>query len=121
MAFDVQLPHVGESVTEAVIGKWLKSPGDVIEKYDPLVEVITDKVVMDVPSPTTGILTKILASEGETVLMGAVIAEMELMESGADSEVSDTHTPAGSRIGTLVEGANVGPTGGEFLDTSLMT
>ena len=119
MAFEVQLPHVGESVTEAVIGKWLKSPGDVIEKYDPLVEVITDKVVMDVPSPTTGILTKILASEGETVLMGAVIAEMELMESGPDSEVSDTHTPTGSRIGTLVEGANVGPTGGEFLDTSL--
>ena len=45
MAFEVQLPHVGESVTEAVIGKWLKSAGDVIEKYDPLVEVITDKVV----------------------------------------------------------------------------
>ena len=119
MAFEVQLPHVGESVTEAVIGKWLKSPGDVIEKYDPLVEVITDKVVMDVPSPITGTLIEILASEGETVLMGAVIAEMEPHESGVDSEVSDMHTPAENRIGTLVEGANVGPTGGEFLDTSL--
>ena len=119
MAFEVQLPHVGESVTEAVIGKWLKSPGDVIEKYDPLVEVITDKVVMDVPSPITGTLIEILASEGETVLMGAVIAEMEPQENEVNSEISDMHTPAESRIGTLVEGANVGPTGGEFLDTSL--
>lgn len=119
MAFEVQLPHVGESVTEAVIGKWLKSPGDVIEKYDPLVEVITDKVVMDVPSPITGTLIEILASEGETVLMGAVIAEMEPQENEVNSEISDMHTPADSRIGTLVEGANVGPTGGEFLDTSL--
>ena len=119
MAFEVQLPHVGESVTEAVIGKWLKSPGDVIEKYDPLVEVITDKVVMDVPSPITGTLIEILASEGETVLMGAVIAQMEPQESGVVSEVSDMHTPAENRIGSLVEGANVGPTGGEFLDTSL--
>ena len=119
MAFEVQLPHVGESVTEAVIGKWLKSPGDVIEKYDPLVEVITDKVVMDVPSPITGTLVEILASEGETVLMGAVIAEMEPQENEVNSEISDMHTPAESRIGTLVEGANVGPTGGEFLDTSL--
>ncbi|SVD83053.1 uncharacterized protein METZ01_LOCUS435907, partial [marine metagenome] len=51
MAFEIELPHVGESVTEAVIGKWLKQPGDKVEKYDPLVEVITDKVNMDVPSP----------------------------------------------------------------------
>jgi 2-oxoisovalerate dehydrogenase E2 component (dihydrolipoyl transacylase) len=128
MTFNIELPHVGESVTEAVIGKWLKAPGDTIEKYDPLVEVITDKVNMDVPSPATGTLKKIIAEEGETVLMGAVIAEMET-ESGEDSE-SSTGATAGevveqaastsaSRIGTLVQGANVGPTGGEFLDTSL--
>ena len=119
MAFEVQLPHVGESVTEAVIGKWLKSPGDVVEKYDPLVEVTTDKVMMDVPSPITGVLTKILASEGETVSMGAVIGEMEPQESGVASEDSDMRIASDNRIGTLVEGANVGPTGGEFLDTSL--
>jgi 2-oxoisovalerate dehydrogenase E2 component (dihydrolipoyl transacylase) len=74
---------------------------------------------MDVPSPITGTLIEILASEGETVLMGAVIAEMEPKENEVNSEISDMHTPADSRIGTLVEGANVGPTGGEFLDTSL--
>jgi len=77
VVFNVELPHVGESVTEAVIGKWLKAPGDQIEKYDPLVEVITDKVNMDVPSPASGTITKIIAQEGETVLMGAVIAEMK--------------------------------------------
>jgi 2-oxoisovalerate dehydrogenase E2 component (dihydrolipoyl transacylase) len=128
MAFNIELPHVGESVTEAVIGKWLKSPGDQIEKYDPLVEVVTDKVNMDVPSPASGTLTKIIATEGETVAMGAVIAEMET----ADGEVADTSdypaaieprqtlkSPLESRIGTLVQGANVGPTGGEFVDTSL--
>ena len=128
MAFKVELPHVGESVTEAVIGKWLISPGDQIEKYDPLVEVITDKVNMDVPSPATGVLTKILAEEGETVLMGAVIAEMDIGEE--ESPATSTESPAveavssspsASRIGTLVQGANVGPTGGEFVDTSLST
>jgi len=127
MAFNIELPHVGESVTEAVIGKWLKSPGDQVEKYDPLVEVITDKVNMDVPSPESGILTKIFAVEGETVLMGAVIAEMDTGKVEADSSSNQTapaaqlsaETPPPNRIGTLVQGANVGPTGGEFTDTSL--
>ena len=124
MAFNIVLPHVGESVTEAVIGKWLKAPGDAIEKYDPLVEVITDKVAMDVPSPATGILIKILAEEGETVLMGAVIAEMDTDEEIVPAYASvraATNSPSTSRIGTMVQGANVGPTGGEFLDTSLST
>jgi 2-oxoisovalerate dehydrogenase E2 component (dihydrolipoyl transacylase) len=124
MAFNIELPHVGESVTEAVIGKWLKTPGDTIEKYDPLVEVITDKVAMDVPSPVTGTLTKILAEEGETVLMGAVIAEMDTAEEIVAAPViapTTANSLPASRIGTLVQGANVGPTGGAFLDTSLST
>ena len=124
MAFNIELPHVGESVTEAVIGKWLKTPGDTIEKYDPLVEVITDKVAMDIPSPATGTLTKIFAEEGETVLMGAVIAEMDSAEEIVAAPVIAPDTassPPANRIGTLVQGANVGPTGGAFLDTSLST
>ena len=128
MAYQVELPHVGESVTEAVIGKWLISPGDRIEKYDPLVEVITDKVNMDVPAPATGVLTKILAEEGDTVPMGAVIAEMDTGEDSPPASAPESSStqpavssPSASRIGTLVQGANVGPTGGEFLDTSLST
>ncbi len=127
MSFKIELPHVGESVTEAMIGKWLKTPGDRVEKYDPLVEVITDKVSMDVPSPATGTLTKIHVEEGETIPMGALIAEMDTEEE-ANSDGADSTTitqasgsPSASRIGTLVQGANVGPTGGEFVDTSLST
>ena len=74
----IELPHVGESVTEGIIGKWLKQVGDKVEKYDPLVEVVTDKVEMEMPSPATGVLTSILAEEGQTVPMGTVIAEIEV-------------------------------------------
>ena len=77
MAQTIELPHVGESVVEGTIGKWLKQPGDRIERYEPLVEVVTDKVTMEVPSPVDGALVKILAEEGETIPMGAPIAEVE--------------------------------------------
>ena len=73
----IELPHVGESVVEGIIDRWLKKPGDTIKKYDSLVEVVTDKVNMEVPSPFDGVLTRILAEEGATIPMGAVIAEME--------------------------------------------
>ena len=56
----IELPQVGESVTEAVIGKWLKHPGDAVEKFDALVEVVTDKVSMEFPAPHTGTLTSIV-------------------------------------------------------------
>ena len=74
----IELPQVGESVTEGVIGRWLKSPGERVERFDPLVEVVTDKVNMEMPSPVSGTLTSIIAAEGETVPMGAPIAEMEV-------------------------------------------
>ena len=77
MAQLIELPHVGESVVEGTIGKWLKQPGDRVERYDPLVEVVTDKVTMEVPSPVSGELLRIIAQEGETVPMGAPIAEVD--------------------------------------------
>lgn len=77
MAQLIELPHVGESVVEGTIGKWLKQPGDHVERYDPLVEVVTDKVTMEVPSPVAGELLRIIAQEGETVPMGAPIAEVD--------------------------------------------
>ncbi len=130
----IELPHVGESVTEAVIQKWLKKPGDRIEKYDAIVEVVTDKVTMEVPAPTSGTLTRITAAEGQTVQMGSVIAEMEpdapaqlvavhdsqaARASGRAHEQAAPLPPAADRIGQMVMGANVGPTGGVFQDTSL--
>ena len=85
LAQTIELPQVGESVVEGTIGKWLKQPGDAIARYEPLVEVVTDKVTMEVPSPVDGALLKILAAEGETVPMGAPIAEVETAEGAASA------------------------------------
>ena len=116
----IELPQVGESVTEGVIGKWLKSIGDRVERYDPLVEVVTDKVNMEMPSPVAGTLTAVLVSEGDTVPMGAPIAEVAADgETPADAPTStpseasqSVFQPAADRIGTLLKDvAPVGPTG----------
>ena len=86
MPIIIDLPQVGESVTEGTIGKWLVRPGARVEKYAPLVEVMTDKVNMEVPSPFSGTLVRILADEGEAVPMGAPIAEMEVEGGAAAAE-----------------------------------
>ena len=106
MIFKVELPHVGESVTEGVIGRWLVAEGERVDKYDPIVEVITDKVNIEMPSPVSGVLTRILAAEGETLPMGSVIAEMDAEEVRAPPATTPTDT-----LGTLVQGVAVGPTG----------
>ena len=114
----ITLPHVGESVTEAVIERWLKQVGDRVEKYEPLAEVVTDKVSMEMPSPVEGVLTGILVDAGKTIPMGAEIAE--IATDSDEATPSDDTTPQQvssppqqmDRIGTLVKDAtNVGPTG----------
>jgi len=114
----IELPHVGESVTEAIIGQWLKQVGDTVQKYDPLVEVVTDKVAMEVPSPATGTLSSILVQEGDTVPMGAVIAEMavegvEPVEATKPTpEISAAAPAVIDRTGVFLKDvAPVGPTG----------
>jgi pyruvate/2-oxoglutarate dehydrogenase complex dihydrolipoamide acyltransferase (E2) component len=77
----VTMPQLGESVAEGTIGKWLKKPGDHVAKYEPLLEVITDKVNAEVPSPYEGVLKEILVEEGATVPNNAEIAVIE--EAGA--------------------------------------
>ncbi len=73
----VTMPQLGESVAEGTIGKWLKNIGDHVDKYEPIVEVVTDKVNAEVPSPFEGTLTEILVKEGETVPNNAEIAVIE--------------------------------------------
>ena len=113
----IQLPQVGESVTEGIIGKWLKEVGSKVEKFDPLVEVVTDKVAMELPSPVTGILKEIVAFEGETVPMGAIIADIETNEQDSKKAASteDSVVPNINNLGTtgvlLKDTAPVGPTG----------
>ena len=81
MSITIELPHVGESVVEGTIGKWLKQPGDKVKRYEPLVEIVTDKVTMEVPSPVEGSLIKLLAEEGETLPMRAAIAKVATADS----------------------------------------
>jgi pyruvate/2-oxoglutarate dehydrogenase complex dihydrolipoamide acyltransferase (E2) component len=82
----VTMPQLGESVAEGTIGKWLKKPGDHVAKYEPLLEVITDKVNAEVPSPYEGVLKEILVEEGATVPNNAEIAVIE--EAGAAAATS---------------------------------
>lgn len=110
MAVTIQLPHVGESVVEGTIGKWLKTPGDTVQRFEPLVEVITDKVTMEVPSPVNGSLLRVLAEEGETIPMGAPIAEMETDEVLPETPPQPTPELVSAASGSPVEEA-VGTTG----------
>ena len=79
----VTMPQLGESVTEGTIGKWLKKIGDPVALDEPLLEVITDKVNAEVPSPFAGILREILVAEGATVPNAAEIAVIEETAGGA--------------------------------------
>ena len=74
MAFSVQMPALGESVTEGTVTRWLKQEGDTVELDEPLVEVSTDKVDTEIPAPAAGVLTKIIAQEDDTVEVGGELA-----------------------------------------------
>src|ERR1700710_1675666 len=74
MAFSVQMPALGESVTEGTVTRWLKQEGDTVEVDEPLLEVSTDKVDTEIPSPAAGVLTKIVAQEDDTVEIGGELA-----------------------------------------------
>lgn len=76
MATEVRVPTLGESVSEATIGTWLKKEGDTVKVDEPLVELETDKVSIEVPSPVSGVLSEILAKDGETVEVNALLAQI---------------------------------------------
>jgi pyruvate dehydrogenase E2 component (dihydrolipoyllysine-residue acetyltransferase) len=84
MAHDVVMPQMGESIAEGTVSKWLKNVGDKVERDEPLLEISTDKVDAEIPSPAAGILTEILAKEGDTVPVNAVIARIAA-EGGASA------------------------------------
>jgi 2-oxoisovalerate dehydrogenase E2 component (dihydrolipoyl transacylase) len=77
MPTEITMPQLGESVTEGTVGRWLKQPGDRIEKYEALLEVTTDKVDTEVPAPVAGTLREILIAEGETVRVGTLLAILD--------------------------------------------
>ena len=89
--FELKMPKLGESVTEGTIGKWLKQPGEKVEKYDLLVEVQTDKVNTEIPSPVAGTLKAVNVKEGDTVPIGALLATFDTADS---PEVAAPTAPA---------------------------
>src|SRR6185312_8037185 len=74
MAFSVQMPALGESVTEGTVTRWLKQEGDTVERDEPLLEVSTDKVDTEIPAPASGVLTRIVAQEDDVVEVGGELA-----------------------------------------------
>jgi 2-oxoglutarate dehydrogenase E2 component (dihydrolipoamide succinyltransferase) len=97
MSTEIRVPTLGESVSEATIAKWFKKPGDVVKADEPLLELETDKVTLEVNAPAAGILAEITAKDGETVSPGALLGQISeggaKAASGAKSTASETATP----------------------------
>jgi 2-oxoisovalerate dehydrogenase E2 component (dihydrolipoyl transacylase) len=93
MAFELKMPKLGESVTEGTIGKWLKQPGDKVNKYDLLVEVQTDKVNTEIPSPVAGTLKEVKVEEGQTVPIGTLLAVFDTADGEATAQPSAPAQP----------------------------
>ena len=94
--FEIVMPKLGESIIEATITKWLKVVGDPVEEDDALVEIATDKVDSEIPSPVEGKMTELLFNEGDTVEVGKVIAIIETESESAETagEVVEDKAPA---------------------------
>src|SRR5690348_14549730 len=88
----IKMPQLGESVTEGTVDRWLKKEGDFVKRDEPLVEVVTDKVNAEIPSPFEGTLVKISVNEGTTVNVGAEIAQIET-EAATGSAPAPTEAP----------------------------
>jgi len=96
MSIEVKVPSLGESVTSATVGRWLKKPGEAVAEDEPLVELETDKVTVEVPAPKPGVLEEVLVEEGQDVEVGAVIARIAEGE-GAVAPAAAAPTPAAEK------------------------
>ena len=90
---EIRVPTLGESVTEATIGKWFKQPGDAVAVDEPLVELETDKVTIEVPAPAAGTLSEIAAKDGDTVAVGALLGQIKEGR-GAPAKAAPKAAPA---------------------------
>ncbi|HEY0164195.1 MAG TPA: biotin/lipoyl-containing protein, partial [Sphingomicrobium sp.] len=113
MATDVQVPALGESITEGTLAQWLKKPGDAVAADEPIASLETDKVTVEVPSPVGGVFGEALVNEGDTVAVGALIARIEEAATGASApaqQVADATTnPAGAGENPTLRGATHAP------------
>ena len=93
MATTIKMPQLGESVTEGTIERWLVKEGDTVEQYDPLFEVVTDKVNAEVPAEIAGTVTKIMVPDGETVAVGTPVAEIDAEGGAAAADAPAAEAP----------------------------
>jgi 2-oxoglutarate dehydrogenase E2 component (dihydrolipoamide succinyltransferase) len=91
---DIRVPTLGESVTEATVGKWFKQPGDAVAVDEPLVELETDKVTLEVPAPATGVLSDVAVKNGDTVAVGALLGQIK---EGAAAQTKPAAAPVATR------------------------
>lgn len=111
------MPKLGESVTEGTISSWLVKPGDTVEKYDAIAEVLTDKVTAEIPSSFSGTIKEILAEEDETLEVGEVICTIETADAGSSepvAEVEQTETKAPEKQETKQVKLADAPASGRF-------
>ncbi|MBN9437943.1 2-oxo acid dehydrogenase subunit E2, partial [Bosea sp. (in: a-proteobacteria)] len=115
MATEIRVPTLGESVSEATIGKWFKKPGDAVKADEPLVELETDKVTLEVNAPTAGVLGEIVAKEGETVgvnaLLGSITAGGAVAAASPKpaAEIAKPAAAAPAASGAATKAADSGP------------
>src|SRR3954453_19013702 len=98
MATDVQVPTLGESITEGTLAQWLKKPGEAVAADEAIASLETDKVSVEVPSPVAGVLAEQLVKEGDTVAVGALIARIDegaAASAPAQAAANATTNPAG--------------------------
>ena len=94
MATEIRVPNLGESVVEATVGQWFKQAGEAVSADEPLVELETDKVTVEVPAPASGVLSEITVKTGDTVAVGAVL--------GAISDGAGKAKPAKAKTAACV-------------------
>jgi 2-oxoglutarate dehydrogenase E2 component (dihydrolipoamide succinyltransferase) len=107
MATEVKVPTLGESITEATLGQWLKMPGDAVKADEPLASLETDKVAIEVPSPVDGVMGDQLVAVGDTVAVGAAIARIESGSGMPAVPQSEQATPAAVPVNPEGAGENV--------------
>lgn len=113
----ITMPKLGESVTEGTISSWLVKPGDTVEKYDAIAEVLTDKVTAEIPSSFSGTIKEILAEEDETLEVGEAICTIETADAGSSepvAEVEETETKAPEKQETKQVKLADAPASGRF-------
>jgi 2-oxoisovalerate dehydrogenase E2 component (dihydrolipoyl transacylase) len=93
MPTEIKMPQLGESVTEGTVGRWLKQPGERVEKYEALLEVTTDKVDTEVPAPVSGIVREIAVLEGTTVRVGTLLAVLDEEGGRAENQEPENQEP----------------------------